>query len=196
MQFERELALRKEREDALHSELRIAAEQARRSVAAAAQRLSSAPSSAPEISGRVGSPRGLGSVVTQLLGVGKPDFQVETPEPSLRVSAPTTTLTTQTGVVSTLWKTLRGSRSSGPGESPQPLATGATSVEYLSRPPQVLQSRLSTGGQQLSGGNFDNGGGSSQPPARKDARGSYPTRKPPRPPSNPGSGGDSDGDSG
>ena len=108
MQFERVLALRKESEDALYSELRAAAEQARRSAAEAAQRPSSAPSSVPEISGRVGSPRGLGSVVTQLLGVGKPDFQVQTPEPSLRVSAPTTTLTSQTGAVSTLWKTLRG----------------------------------------------------------------------------------------
>ena len=174
MQFERELALRKEHEDALQSELRAAAEQARHCVVEATRRPSSAPSSAPEISGRLGSPRGLGSVVTQLLGVGKPDFQVETPEPSLRVSAPTTTLTTQTGAVSTLWKTLSGSRSSGSGESPQPLATGATSVEYLSRSPQVLQSRLSTGGQQLSGGNFDNGGGSFQPPAREDARDSYP----------------------
>ena len=102
MQFERELALRKEREDALHSELRAAAEQARRSVAEAARRPSSAPSSAPEISGAVGSPRGLGSVVTQLLRVGKPDFQVQTPEPSLRVSAPTTNLITQSGAVSTL----------------------------------------------------------------------------------------------
>ena len=101
---------------------------------------SSAPSSAPEISGTVGSPRGLGSVVAPLLGVGKPDFQVQTPEPSLRVSAPTTTLTSQTGAVSTLWKTLRGSRSSGSGESPQTLATGGISVEYLYRPLQVLQS--------------------------------------------------------
>ena len=135
LQFERELALRKEREEALQLELRVAAEQARLCVAEATRRPSSAPSSAPEISGRVGSPRGLGSVVSQLLGVGKLTFQVETPEPSLRVSAPMTTLTAQAGAVSTLWKSLRGSRSSGSEESPQPLATGATSVEYLSRPP-------------------------------------------------------------
>ena len=83
MQFERDLRMRREREDVLYSELRVAVEQARRSAAEAAQRPSSAPSSAPEISGRVGSPRGLGSMVTHLLGVGKPDFQVQTPEPPL-----------------------------------------------------------------------------------------------------------------
>ena len=68
MQFERDLMVRREREDVLYSELRVAAEQARRSAAEAAQRPSSAPSSAPEISGRVGSPRGLSSMVTHLLG--------------------------------------------------------------------------------------------------------------------------------
>ena len=46
MQFERDLMVRREREDVLYSELRVAAEQARRSAAEAAQRPSSAPSSA------------------------------------------------------------------------------------------------------------------------------------------------------